>query len=267
MSLLESLGVGALEKHWKVVVLSAVFWQAMFVMAGLVSTAMFPAYRSWKKNKQWDWRMRIVSFFNAIIITSVAFPMLFDASLYENKLWGYNQYSGDVNAVVVGYFAWDIYVSILMGDAGFIIHGIAAFSVYFFSFKPFIQYYGAVFIMYELSTPFLNIHWMCDKVGWTGSTLQFVNGILLLAVFFACRLVFGLYQSFNFFVSLYEQFDQIPLHLVVIYSICNFVLNSLNIFWFFKMVDSVHRRFTNKNDLRSETQGGSGLTSTRAKKE
>jgi hypothetical protein len=61
--------------------------------------------------------------------------------------------------------------------------------------RPFCNYYGPTFILYELSSPFLNIHWFCDKLNLTGSKIQWYNGIILLATFFSCRLVWGTYQS------------------------------------------------------------------------
>ncbi|KAJ3123157.1 hypothetical protein HK100_011701 [Physocladia obscura] len=95
--------------------------------------------------------------------------MLRDPILSTDKLWGYSKFGGDVNAIVLGYFAWDIFMALQMGDVGFIVHGVSAFMVYLLCFKPFIMYYGAVFILYELSTPFLNIHWVCDKTGLSGN--------------------------------------------------------------------------------------------------
>lgn len=62
--------------------------------------------------------------------------------------------------------------------------------------RPFLNYYGVNFVLYELSTPFLNIHWFLDKLHRTGSRLQWLNGIALLATFAASRLVWGTYQSF-----------------------------------------------------------------------
>jgi len=61
--------------------------------------------------------------------------------------------------------------------------------------RPFCNYYAPTFILYELSSPFLNIHWFCDKLNLTGSKIQWYNGMLLLASFFGCRLVWGTYQS------------------------------------------------------------------------
>ena len=54
-------------------------------------------------------------------------------------------------------------------------------------------------MLYELSTPFLNIHWFFDKLGMTGTKAQLYNGLTLLVVFFSCRLVWGAYSSFNIY--------------------------------------------------------------------
>lgn len=61
--------------------------------------------------------------------------------------------------------------------------------------RPFVNFYSPTFILYELSSPFLNIHWFLDKVNMTGSKLQWYNGMMLLVVFFCCRLVWGTWQS------------------------------------------------------------------------
>ncbi len=162
--------------------------------------------------------------------------------------------------------------------------------------RPFCNYYGPVFILYELSTPFLNIHWFCDKLNMTGSNLQWYNGMLLLSAFFCCRLLWGTYQSLRVYQDVWHtmhlntegpmfrelgtsvhssifvprdgqlclgdvscvraqtevmQFtgahtEAIPLWLAGVYLACNLVLNSLNFYWFGKMVETVRKRFESK---------------------
>ncbi|KAJ3060751.1 hypothetical protein HDU98_003330 [Podochytrium sp. JEL0797] len=235
----ELLGVPVLKDHWKVALASAITWHCVFTSG----------------------RIRCSSFLNAILVCILAVPNLMDPRLYNDKLWGYTKEAGDMNAIVLGYFLWDVYVSLIMGDVGFIVHGVACFIVFFLCFRPFLMYFGAVFIMYEASTPFLNIHWACDKLGYTGGMLQLVNGLCLLASFFSARILFGLYSSVSFYYEMYTQFDKIPIHLVISYSVLNFVLNGLNLFWFFKLVDGVRRRFQpgGKNKVFGES-GSSGMT-------
>lgn len=139
--------------------------------------------------------------------------------------------------------------------------------------RPFVNYYGPTFILYELSSPFLNIHWFCDKLNLTGSKLQLYNGILLLGMFFSCRLVWGTYQSVCVFYDIYRALkhpgatplsankgsqtildgrsqmmrfagdEQIPMWLAASYLGANITLNGLNIHWFGKMIETVRKRF------------------------
>lgn len=65
--------------------------------------------------------------------------------------------------------------------------------------RPVVNYYAPVFILFELSTPFLNFHWFFDKLDMTGSAPQLYNGIVLMATFAGSRLVWGTYNFFTVF--------------------------------------------------------------------
>jgi hypothetical protein len=142
-----------------------------------------------------------------------------------------------------------------------------------------VNYYACTFILYELSSPFLNIHWFCDKLNMTGTTLQFVNGIVLLCTFFSCRILWGSYQSIRVFSDIYQAYtagavtrsdpdvgklsgntvvgnagfkhdvlqfaegQTVPLWLVTAYLASNIILNGLNWFWFAKMIETLRSRF------------------------
>jgi hypothetical protein len=145
--------------------------------------------------------------------------------------------------------------------------------------RPFVNYYATTFILYELSSPFLNIHWFCDKLNMTGSTIQFVNGIVLLITFFSCRILWGSYMSINVFGDVWHAYkagpviltdpqsgklnsntvvgnagfkhdvmqfadgQYIPLWLAATYLASNLILNGLNWFWFNKMIETLRKRF------------------------
>lgn len=115
----------------------------------------------------------------------------------------------------------------------------------------------------------------------TGTKPQLYNGIALIATFFSCRLVWGTYQSFlvarDIWTGLHNEPTVLslttPLHdghnatlptqysstmqyvtastgvpwwLAAIYVGSNMTLNSLNFYWFFKMIDAVRKRFDPK---------------------
>lgn len=161
--------------------------------------------------------------------------------------------------------------------------------------RPFVNYYGPTFILYELSSPFLNFHWFFDKLQMTGSKPQWYNGILLLGSFLCCRLLWGTYQSIRVYQDVWAalhlepnlifpkptavgvdatagsglwpantvfeplgESDEImryastgaggggmtvPSWLALVYLGSNIVLNTLNFYWFGKMIETVRSRF------------------------
>lgn len=137
---------------------------------------------------------------------------------------------------------------------GFLMHALSAVVVFALGFRPFINFYGPVFILFELSSPFLNFHWFFDKLNMTGSKPQLYNGVLLLTVFFFCRVVWGPYQSIKVYRDVYnaymnppltrEEGIPIPTWLVLVYLGSNILLNSLNYYWFSRMIETVRKRFS-----------------------
>jgi hypothetical protein len=142
------------------------------------------------------------------------------------------------------------------------------------------------FILYEISTPFLNIHWFFDKLNMTGSRMQLYNGIALLTTFFGCRVIWGNYQSIRIYSDVWTAlhtpgFSQtrkhnfifayrnipgsgsdykdssggmgLPMWLVFTYLGSNTILNFLNMYWFANMVQALRKRFqpqSPKGDIR-----------------
>lgn len=112
------------------------------------------------------------------------------------------------------------------------------------------NYYGINFVLYELSTPFLNFHWFMDKLGLTGSTVQLVNGIALIASFGGCRLIWGPYQNYRMFKDIWEAYNTpganalpVPPWLAATYVLACSTLTCLNAFWFSKMIQALLSRF------------------------
>jgi hypothetical protein len=163
--------------------------------------------------------------------------------------------------------------------------------------RPFVNFYGCTFILYELSSPFLNFHWFFDKLDMTGSKPQLYNGIALLVTFFSCRLVWGTYQSVRVYQDVWKAvhhrpvganiiidalnngtaagFDAasgnsaapihneimkfagpefVPLWLAFTYLGSNIVLNTLNFYWFGKMIETVRKRFQPPKEDRKKSK-------------
>ncbi len=131
--------------------------------------------------------------------------------------------------------------------------------------RPFANYYGVAFALYAMSTPFLNLHWYFDKCNMTGGKAQLVNGIALLVTFFGSRLVWGTYQSVKVYQDLahvlrmpesetkslfhgsevmrFSDKQVLPLWLAYTYLASNTLLTVLNFYWFWRMIETVTKRF------------------------
>ncbi|KAI8587114.1 TLC domain-containing protein [Geranomyces variabilis] len=246
-----------LPDHSATFLLSAAACQAIFILAHRLSQYS-QHYTCLSPIKKIDWRIHVVSSFHAALIVILAYPLLSNETLLKDKIGGYDAYAGEVYAVACGYFLWDSVVCLMnikQFGIGFALHGVSCLGVFLLSFRPFLMYYGAAFLMFELSTPFLNIHWFCDKTGRTGSTLQKVNGAILIVTFFVARIVFGFLNSYDFILTCLARIDEIPTHYVYFYGAANILLNALNVFWFSQMIKSIARRFspaaTERNSRRS----------------
>ena len=70
-----------------------------------------------------------------------------------------------------------------------------------------------------------------DRTGYTGSTAQWINGVVLLSTFFSCRIVYGWYITLQFMEALYSARAELPKVYLVAFGVGNLALNTLNIIW------------------------------------
>ncbi|KAH9071001.1 DUF887-domain-containing protein [Lactarius deliciosus] len=208
--------------------------------------------------KAWDalgtrervgWQSRVASLVHALLILPLAARCLHIPALAADRAFGWDPRVGMLFAVTSGYFLWDSVVCLVHFEGfGFMLHGFGCLLVYLNAFRPSFAYYGPRFLLWELSTPFLNIHWMLDKTGQTGSPLQFVNGLILISTFVGARLVYGSIMSYQFFQTLIEVRDGLSSAILAGYACGGVLLNGLNVFWFMKMTAALQKRFNEKKN-------------------
>ncbi|KAF7793249.1 hypothetical protein EIP86_004359 [Pleurotus ostreatoroseus] len=126
---------------------------------------------------------------------------------------------------------------------GFVLHGLSCTIVYSLTYRPFLEYFSCRFLLWELSTPFLNIHWFLDKTGRTGSTLQLINGALLLFTFFFVRIVYGWYTSISFWRVMFQVRHEVAPFWWLTFIIAHAILTTLNLIWLTKMIRALRKRF------------------------
>ncbi|KAL3477904.1 TLC domain-containing protein [Aspergillus californicus] len=183
-----------------------------YVVSPWLSPKLFPDhYPKLNKRTKLNWDVHVVSLVQSTFINIIALWVLFvdderRSMTSAERVFGYTGSCALISSLAVGYFVYDLIVSTIylkMFGIGMFFHAVCALWVFSFGYRPFLNYYAPVFILYELSSPFLNIHWFCDKINKTGSSLQWYNGMALLVTFFCCRLIWGTWQSVIVYMDMY----------------------------------------------------------------
>ncbi|MCJ1317412.1 hypothetical protein MMC15_002736 [Xylographa vitiligo] len=227
------------------------------VVSPLLSPRLFPSvYPKLPTRTRHNWDVHVVSLLQSIVINGLTLWLMYADDDrrqmdWRARVWGYSGATGMVQGFATGYFLWDVLVSAAdpgLFGWGAVAHAGSALAVSLLGFRPFVNYYGLNFVLYELSTPFLNIHWFLDKVGMTGSWAQLINGIVLLTTFACSRLLWGTYQSVNLYRDVWRAMQTpaelpVPRWLALAYLASNTVLSVLNVYWFGRMVRTVRARF------------------------
>ncbi|ODQ65895.1 DUF887-domain-containing protein [Nadsonia fulvescens var. elongata DSM 6958] len=252
------LGFTALPNHAHEILFAITLYQFIFVSSAYVVPLFAKFYPKLSKKDQINFNIHVVSQIQCILILALSFPLINDPhfSPAADNIPTYTPYAGFVCAMTCGYFLWDTYSSIRYAHLfglGFVIHGISSLFVFVQALRPYLLPYLPTFLLYELSTPFVNNHWFFNHVP-TGTVAEWVknaNGIILMLMFLFVRLGFGNYQSYNVAKDLFQPhlLKQFPVWLPVSIMSCNVVLNLLNIFWFSKMNKALVKKIKGQSDL------------------
>ncbi|KAL8799856.1 MAG: hypothetical protein Q9223_006134 [Gallowayella weberi] len=227
------------------------------IVSPYVSSHLAPkTYPQLSRKSKINWNVHFVSmvqscFINALALWVICADKERMGMNWKERVWGYTGAGGMVQGFAAGYFAWDLLTSVQDIDVhgwGALAHAASALTVSMMGFRPFVNYYGLNLILYELSTPFLNIHWCLDKIGMTGSKLQLVNGVALLTTFGSSRLVWGTYQNYRMYQDIWRaiQYPEelpVPSWLAIAYLASTTALSVLNFYWFGRMIQTVTKRF------------------------
>lgn len=254
----QKYGYTMLPLHFHEIILSFVAYNSIFYLSKLISPRLVTSYKSLSLRTQINFDIHVVSMVNCLVLLVTSFPLFGDEELAKDTVSGYTPYGGFVAAITIGYFLWDCYVSIMYINffgAGFVLHGLGSLFVFIQGMRPYILYYAPIFLLFELSTPFLNIHWFASHLpeGTIPMSLQIVNGFFLMTTFFSVRIVWGLYHVFHLAHDILspQGLAAQPLWVPVSILVSNFSLDVLNVYWFYKMVLLVGKRL-NGNAARKE---------------
>lgn len=142
----------------------------------------------------------------------------------------------------LGYFIADYFVLVhtreLGGTIPILFHHTMAVTAYLVGlYYDKLGWYSAFRLMSELSTPFVNFRWQLYAIGMKNTKRYKVNGILMTASFFLCRIVsFPFYWYFVAQNIAKQPFQEIEILLKIFWLLVPAMLDCLNLFWFYKMM-------------------------------
>lgn len=207
-----------------------------------------------KRNKSKDdqvtrlkWGHMTASLLHAVIASAWSAYLWYDGSLgisAEARMWGYTKPLGHMLSFSLGYFMWDVccclwHIKIYGG--GFLTHALLGLIGLATAFIPFMMYPASRFLLFEVSTIFINIHWFLENLGYGGSILMIINDGIVLLAYLLVRLILGSFFTYEFMHDLWELQSSLPMALCIISIVANFVTHLLNFYWFYRLCQSAVR--------------------------
>lgn len=144
-----------------------------------------------------------------------------------------------------GFFLYDVFVC--RNTPVMIFHALGAGSVYWYAnFTKKFHHSAASHMLWELSTPFVHYREHLVATGQKHTRKYKINGVAMMAVFFACRNVGGAFMFRNAIRQCKEVPNAVPIPAQIILKAVAISMNCLNAFWFSKMVRGAAKTFRNK---------------------
>lgn len=231
-----------LDNHIHELVLIILGYHSIYVSSSIFAPLLFPnAFKTLSTKNKIDFHIHVVSMVQAILILFAIIPLFNDPILSEDRVFGYTPYGGLIATMALGYFLWDTIVSLVYVryfGIGFLLHGVVSSAVFWIGIQPYIVHYAAIFILFEISTPFLNLRWFGIRFpklfpDW----FNLVNNAILILIFFFIRICYGWYQALQLGTDFYNASNDERFNLLYTIVIMggNSVLNVLNLYWFYRM--------------------------------
>ena len=188
---------------------------------------------------------RLVGCLFLILMFPSAISVLLDPLMTQNMLYGISDASRRCIVVASAYFIYDLYICATrysQNGLPFLVHGLLCCLAYAYPLlSGNMHYLGANFLMWEVSTPFLYLRWYLIKTERSNSLMMGIANALFAVSFFACRVVSGPIMSLAFWrasgADLASATSTIPKIVLYMYRTAMFVLNGLNYYWFYTIIN------------------------------
>lgn len=178
---------------------------------------------------------KCASTIHATIAVYLAVNILLNDRIWSNRISFISEESIVLSHFTCGYFLYDVVLCIVrfkyIGPI-FLGHAILAFAINLISIISGVgHFYTASFIIWETSTPFVNIRYFMNKLGI--SRFEKIINVSILLVFFIFRIIWG---SFIYYIIVIDTIYVSEGWLLKIPVFIAFLMNAMNHYWFYKMI-------------------------------
>ncbi|AUF82571.1 TLC domain-containing protein [Tetraselmis virus 1] len=142
-----------------------------------------------------------------------------------------------------GFFLYDTAAhSIVTRNPQMIAHGIGCSAMYnYAALTNLLHYYAAGHMLWEISTPFVHARTIMSRLKMNSNPVYIANGAMMTLSFFLCRNVWGAVLFRDVLKKLKSgelQVPEIPKKTLLTTGV---VLNTLNAFWFTRMINGLQK--------------------------
>lgn len=132
-----------LPQHVHEVIASTLLYTFIhLVVSPWLSNKYAKAYYPTSRGKRASWDSHVVSLFQSVLICVISLWIMYadkerQSMDWQARIWGYTGSSGMVQSLVVGYFIWDLAITVANLQTfglGLLAHAVSALSVYSFGY-------------------------------------------------------------------------------------------------------------------------------------
>ena len=191
----------------------------------------------------------IASLVHAVVVSglSVYNLLLPTAAVARDPIYGHSWTVQLAFGIAAGYFMFDLY-EIFIGGAfsrrqmlqeGLIFHGFACFLCYLFGQAPYLPHMGSICLLFEISTIPLNAMHLVTVLAPERERMLSYTRVAFAVTFIVVRIFIGVPTSMSWWIETYERLQTGMTHstpVTAYYLVVNLLLNSLNVFWAYKII-------------------------------
>ncbi|KAK3092090.1 hypothetical protein FSP39_025089 [Pinctada imbricata] len=252
-------------RYYPAAVVSFAFFLAIFkFVTPKVTRKFFKDYDVLDESKRIDWDARVNSSIHAVIVcTTCVCGFLYDEDISEEPICSVMVTMIQMHHIFFVFSFSDMILLTMywkqIGDVVFFLHhGASVYAyVYVMSFGV-LPWFANYRLLAEFSTVFVNNRYFFDTMKYLKThPMAFSNGIMMTLSFFVARIVTMPHYWYKVY-TVYGTADFTNIgHIQLVLLISCFVLDVLNILWFYKMCKGVLKVLSgldkNRNEMKKES--------------